>query len=147
MLYIFFISVGCEKSKKPPLKPVPTQWERSLLKTLWEKEKFLVRAISPFPTMFSSLSDRNYNFLAPLAEGQRAIVMALCPSCAPQFIRLSVRPCVCARIRKLLLQKTSPQKLLTGFLWNFTGMFLRWSSFKFLQIQSNLYTSKFGGHS
>ena len=34
---------------------------------------------------------------------------------------------------KLFLQKTS-QKLLTGFLRNFTGMFLRWSSFKFLQI-------------
>ena len=29
-------------------------------------------------------------FLAPLAEGQRAIVMALCPSC----VRASVRPCV-----------------------------------------------------
>ena len=36
-------------------------------------------------------------------------------------------------VRKLFLQKTS-QKLLTGFLRNFTGMFLRWSSFKFLQI-------------
>ena len=59
-------------------------------------------------------------FLAPLAEGQQAIVklLALCPSC----------------VRKLFLQKTSPQKLLTGFLRNFTGMFLRWSSFKFLQI-------------
>ena len=31
-------------------------------------------------------------------------------------------------------QKTFPQKLLTGFLQNFTGMFLRWSSFKFIQI-------------
>ena len=30
------------------------------------------------------------SFLAPLAEGQRAIVMALCPSC----VRPSVRPCV-----------------------------------------------------
>ena len=51
-------------------------------------------------------------FLAPLAEGQRAIVMALCPSCVRQSVRLAVRPC----IRKLLLQKTSPQKLLTEFL-------------------------------
>ena len=42
---------------------------------------------------------------------------------------LTVRAC----IRKLFLQKTS-QKLLTGFLRNFTGMFLRRSSFKFLQI-------------
>ena len=60
--------------------------------------------------------------LAPLAKGQRAVVMALCPLC--------VRAC----IQKLFLQKTSPQKLLTGFLPNFTGMFLRWSSVKFLQI-------------
>ena len=29
---------------------------RSLLKTLWEKEKLLVQAISPSPTMFSTLS-------------------------------------------------------------------------------------------
>ena len=52
------------------------------------------------------------DFLAPLAKGQRAIVMALCPS--------SVRPSVLACVRKLFLQKTS-QKLLTGFLRNFTG--------------------------
>ena len=26
------------------------------MKTLWEKEKLLVQAISPFPTMFSTLS-------------------------------------------------------------------------------------------
>ena len=64
-------------------------------------------------------------FLVPLAEGQRAFVMALCLSC----VRLSVHVCV----RKLFLQKTS-QKPLTQFLRNFTGMFLRWSSFKFLQI-------------
>ena len=32
-------------------------WERSLLKTLWEKEKLLVQAISPFHTMFSTLSN------------------------------------------------------------------------------------------
>ena len=31
-------------------------WERSLLKTLWKKEKVLVQTISPFPTMFSTLS-------------------------------------------------------------------------------------------
>ena len=31
-------------------------WEESLLKTLWEKEKLLVQAISPFPTIFSTLS-------------------------------------------------------------------------------------------
>ena len=46
----------------------------ALLKTLWGK-----RVIA-----------RNKQFLAPLAKGQRAIVMALCPSC----LCLSVRPCV-----------------------------------------------------
>ena len=34
-------------------------------------------------------------FLSPLAKGQRAIVMALCPSC----VRLSVRPPVSACVR------------------------------------------------
>ena len=38
-------------------------------------------------------------FLTPLNKGQRAVVMALCPSW----------------VRKLFLQKTSPRKLLTGF--------------------------------
>ena len=71
-----------------------------------------------------------HGFLAPLAEGQRAIVMALCPSCVRPFVRPSMRACV----RKLFLRKTSPQKLLTRSLRNFTGMFLRWSSFRFLQI-------------
>ena len=40
----------------------------------------------------------------------------------------------CPHVCKLFLQKTSPQKLFTGFLPNFTGMFFRWSSFKLLQI-------------
>ena len=68
-------------------------------------------------------------FLAPLALGQRTFVMALCPL----SVSLSVRPLVRAYVHKLLLQETS-QKLLTGFLPDFTGMFLRWSSFKLLQI-------------
>ena len=75
-----------------------------------------------------------FSFLAALAEGQRVIVMALCPSCVCVCMRPSVCPSVHACVRKLFLQKTSPQKPLTGFLRNFTGMFLRWSSFKFLQI-------------
>ena len=61
--------------------------------------------------------------------------MALYPSCVRSsvrpFFRPFVYPCVC--FRKLFHENTS-QKLLTGFLPNFTGMFLRWSSFKFLQI-------------
>ena len=40
---------------------------------------------------------------------------------------------VCQSVRKLCLQKTFPQKLLTGFLPNVTGMFLLWSSFKFFR--------------
>ena len=32
------------------------QYLRGVLKTLWEKEKLLVQAISPFPTMFSTPS-------------------------------------------------------------------------------------------
>ena len=85
-------------------------------KTLCEKEKVQDTSI--------------FSFLAPLAEGQRGIVktlvngtiiMAMCPSC----VRLSV-PYVRACVGKLFLLKTSPQKLSTGFLPNFTGMFLRW---------------------
>ena len=77
-------------------------------------------------------------FLAPLAEGQRATVIALCPSPVHSSVRLlvraSIRLLVHASVRKLFLKKTSPQKLLTGFLRNFTRIFFRWSSFKFLQI-------------
>ena len=57
------------------------------------------------------------------------VVSVVCPSVSP-----SVRACLGVCVRKLFLQKTSPHKPLTGFLPNFTGMFLRWSSFKFLQI-------------
>ena len=45
-------------------------WEKSLMETLWEKEKFLVQAMSPFPTMSSTLSKREiiifvtFNFLS-----------------------------------------------------------------------------------
>ena len=50
----------------------------------------------------------------------------------PLSDRQSVCPCVRLSVNSSF-KKTS-QKLLTGFLQNFTGMFLRWSSFKFLQI-------------
>ena len=53
------------------------------------------------------------------------IVMVLCPS--------SVHRCVQAPVSSSF-KKVFLAKLLTGFLRNFTGMFLRWSSFKFLQI-------------
>ena len=57
-------------------------------------------------------------FLAPLAKGQRAIVIALCLSSS---IRLFVHVC----IRKLFFQITSPQKLFTELLPNFKVVFLK----------------------
>ena len=86
--------------------------ENFFWKTLWRKVKLLIMS--------------NFAFLAQLAEGQRAIVMVLCPSC--------ICPFVLACVHKLFIEKTSPQKLLTGFSPNFTGMFLRGFSFKFLHI-------------
>ena len=64
-------------------------------------------------TLVSVITNGNVNtivrilFLVPPAEGQRAIVMALCPSCVRLSFRTSVRACVC----KLFLKKTSTQKL------------------------------------
>ena len=88
---------------------------------------FLISSIKhPTAKHIGTCMQCSCSFLATLAEGQRAFVMALCPS----SVRPSVRVCVC----KLFLQKTSSQKLLIGFLRNFTGTFHRWSSFKFLQI-------------
>ena len=81
---------------------------------------------------FNSLKFCDIFFLAPLAKGVRANVM--CPSCLRASILLFVHLFLHACVRKLFLQKTSLQKLLTGFLPNFIGMFQRWSSFKFLQI-------------
>ena len=43
-------------------------------------------------------------FLAPLAKGQRAIVMALCPSCVCPSVRSSVRVSVNFFFKKLLLR-------------------------------------------
>ena len=37
-----------------------TDLRRSILKTLWEKEKKLIKAFSPLPTMFSTLSKTNF---------------------------------------------------------------------------------------
>ena len=51
-------SIVCEKG----FNPFPHNdtfwclWERSLLKSFGEKEKLLIQAISPFPTMFSTLT-------------------------------------------------------------------------------------------
>ena len=79
-------------------------------------------------------SRENPSFLAPLAEGCCHGFVSVVRACVRPFMCPSVRPFVRACVCKLLLQKTSSQKLLTVFLQNFTGMFLNWSSFKFLQI-------------
>ena len=71
-------------------------------------------------------------FLAPLAPRPASYCHGIV-SVVHLAVRLCVCPCIRLCVRKLFLQKTS-QKLLTGFLRNFTGMFLRCSSFKFLQI-------------
>ena len=74
--------------------------------------------LNEFEFLWSKISDIQIQvqFLAPLDEGQRAIVMALCLAASVNFY------------------KSFPQKLLTGFLPDFTGMFHWWSSFKFLQM-------------
>ena len=80
-----------------------------------------------YSSIFSSTGPRPASY----CHGVESIVR---PSICPSSVCTSVHPFVRACIHKLFLQKTSPQKLLTGFLRNFTGMFLKWSSFKFLQI-------------
>ena len=71
--------------------------------------------------------------LRPPYRKIRGISFYHCPSVRPSGCP-SVHPSVHPSVRKLFFQKISPQKLLTGFLPNFAGMFHRWSSFKFLQI-------------
>ena len=73
----------------------------------------------------------SHHFLLFSSTGQRPA--SYCHGIVP-VVHPSVYPFARACIRKLFIEKTSPQKHLTGFLPNFTGMFLRWSSFKFLQI-------------
>ena len=92
---------------------------------LQEKEKLLVQAISPLRTMFSALSKTEIIIFS--STGRR-------PASYCHGLVSVVHPFIRACVRKLFLLRTSPRKLLTEFLPNFTGMLLRWSSFKFLQI-------------
>ena len=117
----FALKTMCQKT----LEPVG-QWKQILkiivgyfgveLITGWDKKCF-----NPFP-------NKSWCF-APLTS---ELLSWRCVRHA--YVRASLCPCLRVCIRKLFLQKTSPQKLLPGFLQNFTGMFLRWSSFKFLLI-------------
>ena len=61
--------------------------------------------------------------------------------CVHPSFHLSVRPFFCTCVCKLFLQKTSLQKLLTGFLPNFTGMFLSWSSFHSFKLLCSMKNS------
>ena len=68
-----------------------------------------------------------FMFLAPLAIGQPAYVMARCPS--------SVRPCVRPCVRPLTFSLNIFFSETTyRILINFTEMFLPWSSSEFLEI-------------
>ena len=114
---------------KVALNPQPTNQP-----TVWTMQKQTKRNIT-YPVLSTMLQLYSLAiFLAPLAGSHRASVMVLCPSYVCSFVRSSSgHPFVSACVRKSFLLKTSPQKLLKGFLLNFTGKRLRWSSFKFLQ--------------
>ena len=87
----------------------------------WKEHRHIVLPVSVCPSVFLSqtlpanlaipcnfktfmgswcLTNTSILFLAPLTEGQRAIVMALCPSC----VRSSVRASVNFFFKKLLLR-------------------------------------------
>ena len=71
-------------------------------KMVVKRIKCRLPALSPFPTMFAKILfckvinpfPNKLWFLAPLAKGQQAIVMALCPSCVGLSVSPSVRPSV-----------------------------------------------------
>ena len=53
-------------------------------------------SLEPRSRLTVKVKYQGHNLLAPLAKGQRAIVMALCPLC----ICPSVRPSVCLWVRR-----------------------------------------------
>ena len=57
LLFSFFAMSTVSVNPFPHYDTFRWIWEGSLLKTLWEKEKLLVQAVSPFLTMFSNLSN------------------------------------------------------------------------------------------
>ena len=69
---------------------IVTKLRKVFLKTFRKKEKLLVVTV--------------FSFLALLAEGQLAIVMALCPLCICPSIRVCVRASVNSFFKKLLLR-------------------------------------------
>ena len=61
-----------------------SSFSRSLKgRIVWKRVNSNIDAFNPFPN--------KPWFLAPLDEGQRAIVMALCPPCVRPFVRACVR--------------------------------------------------------
>ena len=119
--HFLFFPQCCQKVSFLRSLKVGIVWKRG-------KEKVLLRIVN---IVLKGENDGNQHFLLFSSTGRRpASYCHDVVSVVRQSVCLSVHACV----RKPFLQKTSPQKLLTGFLRNFTGMFLRWSSFKFLQI-------------
>ena len=84
-------------------------------------------------SLFSQISVKKFHYVNSFFSSTGRRPASYCHGIV-SVVRPFVRACECACVRKLFLQKTSPQKLLTGFLRNFSEMFLRWSSFKFIQI-------------
>ena len=64
--------------------------------------------------------DYGFPFSAPLAVGQRAYVMARCPSC----VRLCVRPSVCALTFSLNIFSETTYRILMKFHRNVPAMVL-----------------------
>ena len=89
----------------------------------------LLPQVADLSLFFSQISVKKFHYVNSFfsSTGRR-------PASYCHGIVSVVRPFVRACLRKLFLQKTSPQKLLTGFLRNFLEMFLRWSCLKFIQI-------------
>ena len=106
----------CEKSKWPPLNVA-----KMMISVYDMKENIVEKGENA-----CSLNAGQQHFLLFSSTGGKPV--SYCHGIV-SVVRASVRLC----IRKLCIKKTS-QKLLTAFLPNFTGMFLRCCSFKFLRI-------------
>ena len=92
------------------------------LKTLWEKEKLLVQAISPYPTMFSTLSKTEITIFVTFnlfSTNAFNLVWSKILSCwkglthyqtMPHFdtVKISAAEKHCEKRRNCLLQATSP---------------------------------------
>ena len=88
-------------------------------KTFWEKEKKQITCICSSEHKVREFTEDNRKFFKLWYLFLTSELVSWC--CVHR-----------AWVSKLFHLKTSHQKLLTGFLLNFTGMLLKWSSLKFL---------------